>query len=79
MWVAPEARRLGVGAALIDEVDVWGRSWDATRIVLWVIAGNEPAMRFYDRIGFLLLNDGPDAESGRAYGAFAMERPSAES
>ncbi len=37
---------------------------------------NEPAMRFYDRIGFTLLSDGPDVESGRAYGAFAMERPS---
>ena len=34
-------------------------------------------MRFYDRIGFKVLSDGPDAESGRAYGAFAMERPTA--
>jgi hypothetical protein len=32
-------------------------------------------LRFYYDIGFTLVNDGPDAESGRAYGAFAMERP----
>ena len=75
MWVAPEARRLGVGSLLIDAVRDWGASWGARRVVLWVLAANEPAMRFYDRIGFTVLNDGPDAESGRAYGAFAMERP----
>ena len=74
MWVAPEARRLGVGSLLIDAVREWGASWGARRIVLWVLAANEPAMRFYDRIGFTVMNDGPDAESGRAYGAFAMER-----
>lgn len=74
MWVAPEARRLGVGAMLVDAVQDWGTSWGARRVVLWVLAANEPAMRFYDRIGFSVLKDGPDAESGRAYGAFAMER-----
>ena len=75
MWVAPEARRLGVGSMLIDAVNDWAASWGARRIVLWVLAANEPAMRFYDRIGFKVLSDGPDADSGRAYGAFAMERP----
>jgi GNAT superfamily N-acetyltransferase len=75
MWVAPDARRLGVGKMLIDAVRDWSADWGARRIVLWVLAANEPAMRFYDRIGFTLLSDGPDADSGRAYGAFAMERP----
>ena len=79
MWVAPEARRLGVGSLLIDAVRDWGAAWGAKRVVLWVLAANEPAMRFYDRIGFTVLNDGPDAESGRAYGALAMERPTSAS
>jgi GNAT superfamily N-acetyltransferase len=74
MWVAPDARRLGVGAALVNAVQDWGSGWGAERVVLWVLGGNEPAMRFYERIGFKLLMDGPDADSGRAYGAFAMER-----
>ena len=75
MWVAPAARRSGAGRALVQAVDDWGRTWGATRVVLWVIAGNEPAMRFYDRIGFHVQRTGPDADSGYAYGAIAMERP----
>lgn len=74
MWVAPEARRLGAGASLVDAVQHWGAAWGAERVVLWVLAANESAMRFYDRIGFSVLSAGPDADSGRAYGAFAMER-----
>jgi GNAT superfamily N-acetyltransferase len=74
MWVAPEGRRLGTGSVLVDAVSGWGKAWGARRVVLWVLGANEQAMRFYDRIGFSVLNEGPDAESGRAYGAFAMER-----
>lgn len=74
MWVAPEARRLGTGSALVDAVQHWSSAWGARRVVLWVLGTNEPALRFYERTRFGLLRDGPDAESGRAYGAFAMER-----
>jgi GNAT superfamily N-acetyltransferase len=75
MWVAPAARRGGAGRALIDAVTEWARGWGGQRIVLWVLAANEGAQRFYERIGFHVLADGPDAESGRAFGALAMERP----
>jgi ribosomal protein S18 acetylase RimI-like enzyme len=75
MWVAPEARRLGAGRLLVDAVDAWGAAWGAQKIVLWVIAGNEPAQRFYERLGFRVVTDGPDAASGGAHDAFAMERP----
>lgn len=74
MWVVPEARRLGVGGMLVDMVQQWGSAWGAERVVLWVLGANESAMRFYERIGFTLLSSGPDVDSGRAYGAFAMER-----
>jgi RimJ/RimL family protein N-acetyltransferase len=77
MWVAPAARLSGAGRTLVDAVAHWGASWGARRVVLWVVAGNEPAMRFYDRIGFHIQREGPDAESGYAYGAIAMERPMA--
>jgi GNAT superfamily N-acetyltransferase len=73
MWVAPEARREGVGRALIDGAAEWARAWGARRIVLWVTGANEGAQRFYERIGFRLMSDGPDAESGHAFGALAME------
>lgn len=74
MWVAPEARRHGTGRALVQAVDDWASSWGAERVVLWVIEGNDGAILFYDRIGFRLQSAGPDAESGRVYGALAMER-----
>ena len=75
MWVAPEARRSGAGRALVDAVEEWGANCGARRVVLWVIAGNEEALRFYDRIDFRIMSEGPDAQSGYAYGAIAMERP----
>ena len=74
MWVAPTARRNGVGTALVEAVHGWAAGWGADRIVLWVFGANESAMSFYRRIGFQLLADGPDAQSGHAFGALAMER-----
>lgn len=75
MWVAPRGRRSGVGRLLIDSAAEWSRSWGARRLVLWVTATNEGAHRFYDSIGFRVIRDGPDAESGATFGAFALERP----
>lgn len=75
MWVAPAGRRGGTGRALVDAIDAWGDEWGARRVVLWVIAGNDGAIEFYRRIGFALVESGPDAESGAHYGALAMERP----
>ena len=74
MWVAPGARRSGVGRLLIDSVAEWATGWGARRLVLWVFGANDGAHRFYDRIGFSVVPDGPDAESGKSFGAFAMER-----
>lgn len=74
MWVAPSARRSGVGRLLIDGVASWASAWGARRLVLWVFGANEGAHRFYERIGFKIVPDGPDAESGTSFGAFAMER-----
>lgn len=75
MWVAPEVRRLGVGRALVQAVADWGAAWGARRVVLWVTSVNDGAQRFYERIGFSLLERGPEAESGRSYDALALERP----
>ncbi len=75
MWVDSRVQRGGVGRALIDTAERWAGSWGAERIVLWVVAGNEPAIRFYQRLGFMVTESGTDADSGRAYGALAMSRP----
>jgi ribosomal protein S18 acetylase RimI-like enzyme len=75
MWVAPEARREGVGRQLIDAVADWASSWGGSRIVLWVYAANVEAQRFYTSLNFEFVSDGPDAESGSSYGALAMVKP----
>jgi len=74
MWVDPAARRTGLGARLIATAETWARTWGGRSSVLWVFAGNEPAIRFYDRIGFSVHSDGEDARTGAAYGALAMSR-----
>lgn len=74
MWVEPEARRLGVGRGLIDELEAWARGWDATHTILWVYGGNAPAIQFYRDVGFSPIREGQDAESGARFGALAMGR-----
>ncbi|AFU03264.1 putative acetyltransferase [Nocardia brasiliensis ATCC 700358] len=52
MWVAPQARGLGVGDALVRTVLEWARGQGHRRTLLWVLDGNEPAERLYLRHGF---------------------------
>jgi ribosomal protein S18 acetylase RimI-like enzyme len=74
VWVAGTARGRGVGRALVDAIAGWARSWAATTLVLWVYRSNESAIRFYERLGFMVQWDGPDAELGAPHDALAMVR-----
>ncbi|MBW2731556.1 MAG: GNAT family N-acetyltransferase [Deltaproteobacteria bacterium] len=51
--VAAEHRGQGVGRALMDSVEERGRSRGAEQLVLTVWAGNEEALRFYQREGLV--------------------------
>jgi ribosomal protein S18 acetylase RimI-like enzyme len=53
MWVAPEARRRGIGAALVNEVIVWARHQGLRRLVLDVGEDNVPAQKLYQSQGFV--------------------------
>jgi GNAT superfamily N-acetyltransferase len=52
MWVAPERRGAGLAEALARAVIDWARGDGRPRVVLWVVIGNVPAERFYERLGF---------------------------
>jgi GNAT superfamily N-acetyltransferase len=68
MWVAPQRRGSGLAEALAGAVVEWARGEGVSRVVLWVVTGNAPAERFYERLGFVPtgvtapLRDGIDRE-----------------
>lgn len=55
LWTAPEARRAGVGRALMEAGLAWARGERARRVTLWVNAANAEALRLYERCGFAAL------------------------
>jgi ribosomal protein S18 acetylase RimI-like enzyme len=57
MWVAPEVRGRGYGAALLAEIVRWAREAGAVRAVLRVTCGNDPAERLYERAGFRTVGE----------------------
>ena len=52
MWVAPDARRHGLGQALIHHVIDWADQSGMDAMHLHVTDGNDPARRLYERLGF---------------------------
>jgi len=52
MWVAPEARAAGAGAALVEAVAGWAVANGAHVLRTAVTVGNDGAARLYERTGF---------------------------
>jgi ribosomal protein S18 acetylase RimI-like enzyme len=52
MWTAPTHRQRGVGRLLVNEVIKWARGRNARFLQLMVRSTNEPAIRFYEQLGF---------------------------
>jgi ribosomal-protein-alanine N-acetyltransferase len=50
--VRPEARRRGIGAALLRGMKAWGSTFSAEKAFLEVRISNLAAIRFYERSGF---------------------------
>ncbi|MCT9811914.1 GNAT family N-acetyltransferase [Acidovorax sp. Be4] len=53
MWVAPEARGLGAGQALLQAALAWARQTGMRHVRLGVTAADSPAMRLYRSQGFV--------------------------
>lgn len=66
LWVAPEARGLGVGAALVERCWDWlQRSAPGESLHLNVRRHNRAARRLYERLGFAVIGpaaDDPDED-----------------
>ncbi len=52
LWVAPEARRQGIGWALLDAVRREAAAQDARTVSLWLLDGNNAAGDLFVRAGF---------------------------
>jgi GNAT superfamily N-acetyltransferase len=52
VWVAPEHRGRGIAQALLERLIGWARERGAARMELGVTAGDSPAVRLYERLGF---------------------------
>ena len=52
MWTDPACRRQGVGRLLVDKVAAWARLRGVGVLQLMVTSVNEPALSFYQRLGF---------------------------
>lgn len=52
MWVAPDARRLGLGRRLVDEVVAWARTRCVARVVLEVAEDRPAPCALYAACGF---------------------------
>lgn len=53
LWVAPDHRRRGIGERLVRAMLARLRDSGVPRAWLWVLDGNDPARRLYERLGFV--------------------------
>jgi putative acetyltransferase len=53
LMVAADARRQGVGWALLEQAVDWARAGGVTKLELHVFPHNEPAIRLYEKFGFV--------------------------
>lgn len=57
MWVAPAARRHGLGTLLVRGAVDWALSTGCSDVQLWVTRGNDPARSLYSDLGFVEMGD----------------------
>ncbi|MFA1545415.1 bifunctional helix-turn-helix transcriptional regulator/GNAT family N-acetyltransferase [Actinomadura chokoriensis] len=62
LHVEPDARGLGVGAALVSECVRFAAEAGYAEIMLWTTALQRPAHRVYGRVGFVLDEEEPPVE-----------------
>ena len=74
MFVAPEARGRGIGAALVEAVIGWAGARRANGLTLWVTASNTAALALYERCGFRPTGERRPLEHSSAVDSIRMVR-----
>lgn len=75
MWTAPTHRQKGVGRSLVNNVLNWARGRNARILQLMVTSNNEPAIRFYQRLGFVRTGRTEPYPNDPAVIEYEMSRP----
>jgi ribosomal protein S18 acetylase RimI-like enzyme len=75
MWTAPTHRQRGIGRLLVNHVLNWARSRNARILQLMVTSNNEPAIRFYQRLGFVRTGRTEPYPNDPAVIEYEMSRP----
>lgn len=75
MWTAPTHRQRGVGRLLVNEVLHWAQGGHARILQLMVTSNNEPAIRFYQRLGFTRTGRTEPYPNDPAVIEYEMSRP----
>lgn len=78
LLVARAWRGKGVGRGLMTALLDWAAEGPVERVSLWVLAGNEPAIALYTRLGFVVagrLQDDVKLAEGRYLDSILMSRP----
>jgi ribosomal protein S18 acetylase RimI-like enzyme len=57
MWIAPDFRRGGAGSLLLRTVLTRLKASGVRTVWLYILDGNDPAMRLYERFGFQSTNE----------------------
>jgi ribosomal protein S18 acetylase RimI-like enzyme len=75
MWTAPTHRQRGIGRLLVDEVLRWARLRRVRTLQLMVVSNNEPAILFYQRLGFTRTGRTEPYPNDPALTEYEMSRP----
>jgi ribosomal protein S18 acetylase RimI-like enzyme len=75
MWTAPSHRQRGIGRLLVNEVIAWARGRGARTLLLMVTSSNEPAISFYQRLGFTRTGRTEPYPNDPAIIEYEMSRP----
>ncbi len=64
IYLQPAAQRAGLGRRLVAQVADIYREQGASGLLVWVLAGNQAARKFYERLGARLLIEQPFSWDG---------------